>query len=94
MEKVAAAFPSGEPETVAEFFGKARAFARDSGLMTPQVAAVFQSCEREGVPAGMTMLGNGVFAYGENAGPILARYGTVYRMAVAKKGPRIVAEDA
>lgn len=94
MEKVATAFPHGEPATVTEFFEKARAFARGSGLMTPQVAEVLQSCEREGVPAGMTMLGNGVFAYGENAGPVLARYGTVYRMAVAKNGPRIVSEDA
>jgi pantoate kinase len=93
MERVAAAFPSGEPETIEEFFSSSRAFAEKSGLVTPQVEEVLESCDAQGLKASMTMLGNGVFAYGNEAGPVLSRYGKVYRMGIAKNGPVLVKEE-
>lgn len=94
MEKVTAAFPAGQPATVAEFFACSRAFAQKSGLITPQVREVLEACDERGVAASMTMLGNGVFSYGGEAIPILARFGKVYRMSVATNGPVLVRGDA
>ncbi len=92
MERVTAAFPDGEPETIAEFFSRSRAFCRRSGLLTSQVADVLASCDRAGVMASMTMLGNGVFAYGDEAFPVLSRFGRVYRMTFARNGPAVLEE--
>ncbi len=94
MERVTAAFPAGEPETIEEFFSRSRAFAEKSGLITLQIRDVLESCDTSGINASMTMLGNGVFAYGDNAGPALSRFGNLYRMAVAKNGPALVEEQA
>lgn len=87
MKHVAAAFPQGEPKTLPEFFSKSRQFTKNSGLLTPQVADVLEFCDRRNVLASMTMLGNGVFAYGYDAEAVLAQFGRVYRMAVANVGP-------
>ena len=65
-------------------------FARQSGLMTESVKKVFQHCEEENVPAGMTMLGNGVFAYGKKAREVLLRFGEVYEFQVSLTGPEIM----
>jgi len=92
MAKVAVAFPDGEPGTFPEFFANARSFAEKSGLVTPQVRSVLAACDDAGVPASMTMLGNGVFACGNNARPVLARFGEVYGMTIAKSGPVVVEE--
>lgn len=94
MGKVAAAYPPGEPYTVEAFFARCRSFAEKSGLITPEVREVLDACDRREVLAGMTMLGNGVFAYGRGAKAALARFGPVYVMGVAKGGPDLVAERA
>ncbi|OPY37687.1 MAG: Pantoate kinase [Methanoregula sp. PtaU1.Bin051] len=93
MEKVAAAFPSGEPKTIEDFFSYSRAFTEKSGLITPQVREVLDFCDHNGINASMTMLGNGVFAYGDDAEPILSRFSSVHSMAVAKNGPVLLKEE-
>ena len=90
MDRVALAFPRQQPKDFREFFRLSRTFAEQSGLMTSQVKEVLISCDKAGVPASMTMLGNGVFAYGEKARDILSGFGMVYEMCVAGQGPVIV----
>jgi len=90
MERVARAFPQDQPRTVKEFFHLSREFAGKSGLVTPEVAAVFTACEKKGVLASMTMLGNGVFAYGTGADLVLRQFGEVYSFRMAQCGTRII----
>jgi pantoate kinase len=90
MERVAAAFPPGPPEDARDFFRISRQFAESSGLLTREAAAVIQRCADNNVPASMTMLGNGVFAYGQKAWDLLSASGDVYAFSVAKAGARII----
>ena len=90
MDRVAAAFPPGPPGDAEDFFTISRRFAEKSGLLTTEAGAVIQSCADNNVPASMTMLGNGVFAYGREARDILSASGEVYAFTVAKTGARIV----
>jgi pantoate kinase len=76
-----------------DFFHLSRDFAQRSGLMTPEVDKVMSHCDAAGVLSGMTMLGNGVFAYGRKAQHVLLPFGPVYEFYVAESGTRIV-EDA
>jgi pantoate kinase len=90
MDRVAAAFPSGTPKDAEDFFRISRRFAERSGLLTREAGAVIRTCADNHVPASMTMLGNGVFAYGREARDILAASGDVYTFTMAKTGARIV----
>ena len=90
MECVAAAFPPGPPENAGDFFKISRQFAENSGLLTKEAGAVIRQCADNNVPASMTMLGNGVFAYGREARDILSASGDVYAFTVAKAGTRII----
>jgi pantoate kinase len=90
MEQVASAFPDTEPENIQEFFRYSRTFAERSGLLTPQIRAVLDRCDELNIPASMTMLGNGVFAYGKEAERVLSRFGLTYAMGVAVNGPHVV----
>ena len=90
MERVAAAFPSRQPENAEDFFRISRQFAEKSGLLPPEAGSVIRLCADNNVPATMTMLGNGVVAYGEKARSILAASGTVYTFTVAKSGAHII----
>jgi pantoate kinase len=89
MERVAAAFPETPPRDAEDFFRVSRHFAERSGLLTREAGTVIRHCTDKNIPASMTMLGNGVFAYGNDAGKILAGYGQVYRFTVASGGARI-----
>jgi pantoate kinase len=60
--------------------------------MTPEVHEVTRLCDTAGVPSGMTMLGNGVFAYGRKARDLLLPFGPVYEFCVADAGARIIEE--
>ena len=86
MERIDRAFPSRCPRDIGDFFSLSRSFAGGSGLVTPRVAEVLSACDRAGIPASMTMLGEGVFALGEEATPVLAPFGTVHRLRVADWG--------
>jgi pantoate kinase len=90
MDRVTAAFPSNPPEDAGDFFKISRLFAEKSGLLTQEAGAVIRQCTDNGVPASMTMLGNGVFAYGQEARDILSRSGEVYTLGVAREGARII----
>lgn len=94
MEKVASAFPKEEPANIGEFFRLSRTFTEKSGLITPWVREILVCCDGAGVMASMTMLGNGVFAYGENSQDVLMRFGRVFEMRVAPHGPAILEVSA
>jgi len=90
MERVAAAFPPGLPKDAGDFFRISRLFAEKSGLLTKEAGAVISTCADNNIPASMTMLGNGVFAYGKNGRDILSASGDVYEFTVAREGTRII----
>jgi pantoate kinase len=90
MERVTAAFPHSPPADLYDFFRISRRFAEDSGLLTPEAEAVIRRCDQERILSSMTMLGNGVFAYGRKARDVLSAYGEVYSFTVAGSGARIV----
>jgi pantoate kinase len=81
------------PQDAQDFFRISCQFADRSGLMTPEVREVIRVCQEEQVPASMTMLGNGVFAYGRKARAALRQFGEVYEFTMAKTGTRIVGEN-
>jgi pantoate kinase len=90
MERVAAAFPPCLPKDAGDFFRISRLFAEKSGLLTKEAGAVIRTCADNDIPASMTMLGNGVFAYGQKARDILSPSGVVYTFTVAREGARII----
>jgi len=92
MERVSSAFPRRSPKNIDDLFRISQEFALHSGLATPEVREVIQHCGAHGIPASMTMLGNGVFAYGRDARDLLAKFGEVYECAVARTGARITGE--
>ena len=92
MERVTSAFPPGKPETAEDFFRFSRQFAEKSGLLTRKAGSVIRQCADNRVPASMTMLGNGVFAYGNRARDILSASGDVYSFTVARSGARIIGD--
>ena len=92
MQQIAAAFPTKTPKDPVDFFRICRDFSENSGLVTPEVRIALGKCDEARVPASMTMLGNGVFACGKNAGNVLASLGDVYEFRVSESGVRLVGE--
>jgi len=92
MERVSSAFPRTSPKNVEDFFRLSQQFAFASGLVTPEVRQVLRHCTAHQVPASMTMLGNGVFAYGRDARDLLGHFGEVYECGMARMGARITGE--
>ncbi len=92
MERVSSAFPRSFPKNAEDFFRLSQQFAHASGLVTPEVRQVLQLLAENHVPASMTMLGNGVFAYGGDARALLEEYGEVYEFSMARSGARITGE--
>ncbi len=90
LSRINQAFPCGEPASLEDLFGYSRRFAETSGLLSDEVRKVLIACDTNDIPASMTMLGNGVFALGEKALSVLARFGSVYPLHIAKQGPRIL----
>ncbi|MDK2916851.1 MAG: pantoate kinase [Euryarchaeota archaeon] len=90
MERIAAAFPGRCPRDLPDFCRLSREFAEKSGLIAPKVRRVLDACDAAGVPASMTMLGNGVFACGEAAERVLSLFGEVYRLHVARRGAYLI----
>jgi len=86
LERVARAFPGRCPEDVPDFFRLSRAFAEGSGFITPRVREALSACDRAGIPASMTMLGEGVFALGSGAEEVLASFGHILALQVAGSG--------
>lgn len=92
MERISSAFPEREPKNPMEFFEISRCFTEQSGLITREVREVTRICDAAGIPSSMTMLGNGVFAYGRKAQNLLLPFGPVYEFYVAEAGVRIVGD--
>ena len=90
MERLSSAFPKTTPENVEDFFLLSRHFSEQSGLMTREVKKVIRRCDEAGVPSSMTMLGNGVFAYGRKARDVLLPLGHVYEFHVSGTGAHIM----
>ncbi|WP_292521464.1 pantoate kinase [Methanoculleus sp.] len=90
MARIAAAYPDRCPRDLPDFCRLSREFAERSGLIAADVQKVLHACDTAGVPASMTMLGNGVFAAGPDAERILSRFGEVYRLHVARRGAYLI----
>ena len=90
MEQIAAAFPDRCPRDLPDFCRLSRGFAEKSGLIAPEVRRVLEACDAAGVPASMTMLGNGVFACGGTAEQVLSLFGEVYTLHVARRGAYLI----
>jgi pantoate kinase len=86
MERIDRAFPGRCPRDLGDLFSLSRSFAEGSGLVTPRIREVLEACDRAGVSSSMTMLGEGVFAIGEEAAPVLSSFGEVFRLRVAERG--------
>ncbi|HMA05805.1 MAG TPA: GHMP kinase [Methanomicrobiales archaeon] len=86
MEAIGRAFPGRCPRDLDDLLYLSRSFAEASGLVTPRVREILGACDRAGVPASMTMLGEGVFALGGDAPRVLAPFGRVYRLSVSPRG--------
>jgi pantoate kinase len=86
MARVQEAYPGGCPEDAAGLFSHSRSFAERTGLITPDVRRILAACDEAGIPASMTMLGNGVFALGNDAARILAPFGEVHILRIATEG--------
>lgn len=94
MARVRAAFPAAEPRNLAELMRASRSFADASGLVTERVGAALAACDDAGVPASMTMLGDGVFAMGPAAEDTLTPFGRVRRLHIAAGGFRLLEAGA
>jgi pantothenate kinase (EC 2.7.1.33) len=90
MKRVALAYPGRCPEDIDDFFKLSRQFAEASGLITDPVRAILSACDDVNLPASMTMLGEGVFAFGEQAESVLSQFGKVHITSVADEGPTIL----
>lgn len=90
MRKVNNAFPQSIPQNTDEFMINSRAFARTGGLLDSKLEEIIESCEKEGVVCSMTMLGRGVFAFGEKAKEVFELYGEPVKLKVSATGPRLV----
>lgn len=90
MARIAAAYPDRCPRDLADFCLLSRQFAEKSGLIAPEVQRVLRACDAANVPASMTMLGNGVFACGEDAQRVLSGFGEVYQLRVARRGAYLI----
>jgi pantoate kinase len=85
-EQVREAFPGGCPDDAIDLFRRSRIFAERSGLITPDVRRILNACDTAGIPASMTMLGNGVFAVGSGVARVLAPFGEVHIVGIAPVG--------
>lgn len=86
MAAVEAAFPARCPDDLVDFFNLSRQFAEHSGLITPEVCHALSLCDRADVSASMTMLGNGVFAFGDTAVEVLTAVGDPVHLEIASGG--------
>lgn len=90
MKKVEEAFPKTIPSNAAEFMKNSLEFARNSGLMLPELEEIIQACEKENILCSMTMLGKGVFAFGEKSKDVLEKFGEPVKLRINSTGPCVV----
>jgi pantoate kinase len=90
LSRISASYPEEYPASPDEFFRLSFMFAEKSGLLSPDLHEILVLCRKEGIPASMTMLGNGVFAMGKGAQEVLESFGELLELHVASSGVRIV----
>ncbi|MCK9593302.1 MAG: pantoate kinase [Methanoregula sp.] len=90
MDHVSSAFPDTIPESREDFFTLSRHFTEMSGLITKEVRDVTRICDAAGILSSMTMLGNGIFAYGRKARGVLLPFGHVYELRISDTGSHIL----
>jgi pantoate kinase len=90
MDKVTSAFPGTCPGSIEELLDLSRVFSEKSGLITPDVRVALDRCDTAGVPASMTMLGNGIFGIGDTSLAVLSGFTSVFSLEVAASGPRLL----
>jgi pantoate kinase len=90
LHRISAAYPEEYPGSPEDFFRLSLSFAEKSGLLSPELNEILIQCRKSGIPASMTMLGNGIFAMGRGARDFLDSYGEVLELHVASGGVRIV----
>ncbi|HJJ48454.1 MAG TPA: GHMP kinase [Methanocorpusculum sp.] len=90
MQQVSDAFPEKIPSGIEEFMENSLSFTKKSGLTTPRVSEILDACAAHKIPASMTMLGEGVFAFGHAAKAVLEQFGTPYSLKISKTGPYIM----
>ncbi|MDD1719711.1 MAG: GHMP kinase [Methanoregulaceae archaeon] len=93
MEQVRAAYPGRCPSDAPDFFRLSRSFAEKSGLITREVRRALIACDEAAVLASMTMLGNGVFAYGKDASAVLGEFGKPWVLTTASGGTTLFPGD-
>ncbi|MDD1673102.1 MAG: GHMP kinase [Methanomicrobiales archaeon] len=93
MAQVNTAFPDRCPDDLEDFLSLSRTFAEHSGLITPRVRQALECCDRNGVPASMTMLGEGVFACEDGAREALSPLGTPFLLRISPHGFSPAEED-
>jgi pantoate kinase len=86
VDRINMAYSGRCPETPAEFFRIAGEFSERSGLITPEVQETLSACGHEKIPTFMTMLGNGIVAYGREASAVLRDFGTPVEVRMSKTG--------
>ena len=86
LARVDRAYPGRCPRDIADFFRISREFAEKSGCITPRVREGLAACDRAGIPASMTMLGEGIFAWGEGARGVLSPFGEILTLEVSDRG--------
>ena len=93
LSRIKQAFPSQKPKTIQEFFEISYLFASQSGLMSVSVSRILQEAQKAGVFASMTMLGEGVFALGDEGHAFLCAHAPdpkgIFVCDIACSGPRI-----
>lgn len=94
LSRIKRAFPSKMPRTIKEFFEISYLFASQSGLMSASVSHILQAAQEAGVLASMTMLGEGVFALGDEGYAFLCAHAPdpkgIFICDIACSGPRII----
>ncbi len=90
MARIATAYPDRCPRDLTDFCRLSRQFAERSGLIAPEVRRVLRTCDAANIPASMTMLGNGVFACGDDAQRVLPGFGEVYCLRTARRGAHMI----
>lgn len=86
VDRIKLAYMDSCPKTPEDFFRISRDFSERSGLITGEVRRALRICDREEIPASMTMLGNGVFAYGRDSYDLLAEFGVPEEVHMSKTG--------
>ncbi len=74
--------------TLPEFFRKSYAFAKDIGLMSPQVKDAIEAVEAAGGMASQAMLGDTVFALNDNGA--LSEFGDVHVSRISNAGAHLL----